>query len=314
MRPLVVINPSSRDFEAQARWPSMKARLQKAGPLQVVETVPDDAESRRLVAAALTEGCDRVVAIGGDGTVHMVVDVLMRTIHEGRPTLAVIPFGTANDVAKSFDLPLGAESELADIAIGDCTARLDVAEVVAQVAGEARRTHWVDSVTVGMDADILLARGRYRSLGGYTAYLAALAERSVQQKGLDVQVTVDGEVMNTRVFNIVVNNVPLYAGALRLPDAAADDGLLDVYLFNRRQYVSKVMSFAMKQLDVLELGVADLLEDITDNQRRTHGRSVALRLATPRQVQVDGEVFCEAEDLRCEVVGHLDVAVAGPGS
>jgi len=310
MRVLVVINPSSHDFEARSRWPSMKPRLETAGDLRVVETDPDDAETRHQILKALEEPTDRVVAIGGDGTVHLTVDAIMRSA--ARPSLGVIPFGTANDVAKSLNLPLHSEEELAAVAVGTCTGKMDIAEVTATVEGEVRQSYWIDSVTIGMDADILVARGKYRDLGGYAAYLAALAERSVQQKALDARVTVDGEVIDTRLFNIVVNNVPIYAGELRLPDSARDDGLLDVYMFNRRQYVSKVLSFAVKQLDLLELGVADLLEDITDNQEQTHGREITIRLASPRRVQVDGEVYGEAQEIRCAVVDQLEVAVAGP--
>jgi diacylglycerol kinase (ATP) len=314
MRFLVVINPSARDFEAQRRWPSMKARLERAAELTVVETSPDDAETKARVRQSLAAlSFARLVAIGGDGTVHLVVNALMEAGLPVLPELAVIPFGTANDVAKSLELPLGDPDALAEIACGPRTGALDICSVeAAGDQGQTRKVFWLDSVTIGMDADVLVARGRYRELGGYLAYAAALAERAVQQQSLDVRVTLDGNVVDARVFNIIVNNVPIYAGELRMPDSFGDDGQLDVYLFNRREYTSKLLSFAIRQADLLKLGINELLEDLTENQRTLHGRTVSIRLAMPRQVQVDGEVFSEANEIRCAVVGRLRVALPLP--
>ncbi|MCK6549394.1 hypothetical protein L6R52_26360 [Myxococcota bacterium] len=321
-RVLVVLNPSSRDFEAQARWPRLESILSSLAELDVVFTDRDDAVTRRTIAERLAaEPHDRVVAIGGDGTIHLVLNTMLSAgparLPDGASAapwlpaleLAVIPFGTANDVAKSLRLPLADLDQLARIAVGDRTGMLDVGRVRAVLDAHAESRFFVDAVTVGMDADVLAARGRYRGLKGYLAYVAALAERSVEQQSLDARLWIDDEIVDARLFNVVINNVPVYAGELELPDSALDDGLLDVYLFNRREYVSKLMTFAVRQVDVLDLGVGDLLDDITDNQRSHHGRRVRLRLAVPRRVQVDGELFGEANELECDLVAKLRVAV-----
>ena len=308
MRLLVVINPSARDFEAERRWPAMEARLRRVASVTVVSTAPDDAETSRRIRAALSDRPERVVAIGGDGTVHLVLNAVMSE-PGAPPELAVIPFGTANNVAKSLGLPLDDFDALADVAVGAKLAPLDVGRLEARLGGTARSSWWLDSITVGMDADVLEARAHHRGLGGYLAYAAALAERAIEQQSLDVRVTLDGRVIDTRVFNMIINNVPLYAGELRLPGSRGDDGLLDVYLFNRREYASKLLSFAIKQTDWLQLGLHELLEDLTENQREHHARTVHLRLASPRHVQVDGEVYGEADELRAEVTGQLRFAV-----
>jgi diacylglycerol kinase family enzyme len=292
----------------------MKLRLEKAGELTVVETEREDQRTKEKIKAALEAALfDRVVAIGGDGTVHLVVNALMDAGLAALPELGVIPFGTANDVAKSLGLPLDDPNRQAEIAAGSALGALDICSIETETGGKRHRAHWIDSVTIGMDADVLVARGRYRELGGYLAYAAAMAERAVQQQSLDTRVTIDGEVIDARVFNIIVNNVPVYAGELRMPGSKADDGLLDVYLFNRREYVSKLMTFAIRQADVLGLGVDQLLEDLTENQRTLRGREVTIRLAMPRQVQVDGEVFDEANELRCAISGRLRVALGTAG-
>lgn len=309
-RLLVVLNPSARDWDARRRWPRLEASLRRRASLTLLETEPDDARTIARVREALAHGVDRVVAIGGDGTVHLVLNALFGQKLHPIPQLAVIPFGTANDVARSLRLPLNDLRRLAAIAASDRTGLLDVPRIRATAPGrEPLERFWVDCVGVGMDADVVQARGHYRELGGYLAYAAALAERSLQQRSLDARLTIDGHVVEAHVFNVVINNVPVYAGSLELPEARRDDGLLDVYLFDRLEYGSKFLSFLTKKADVLGLGVHDFLEEITQNQRTFHGRSVRVQLERPRSLQVDGEALGEALVLECDVPGQIVVAV-----
>lgn len=307
-RVLVVINPSSSDFEADRRWPALEAILSRLADIRVVKTVPDDRETKELVSKALREERDRVISIGGDGTAHIVLNAILES-KSARPELAVIPFGTANDVAKSLRLPLGELERMAEIAVGENVGKLDVGRVRATRDDHVEERYFVDAVTVGMDADVLAARKNYRELGGYLAYAAALAERAVEQSSLDVRLTIDDKTLDTRVFNAIINNVPVYAGELEMPGSRRDDGKLDVYLFNRGEYASKLMSFAIKQVDILQLGVHELVEELTENQRTFHGREVKMRLASPRKIQVDGEVFGAAELIEADIAAQLTVAV-----
>lgn len=311
MKALVVINPSSRDFEAEKKWPALQSILTQLAEISVIRTDPDDEKTKVALEAELDREPQRVIAIGGDGTIHLVVNALLSN-KKGRriPELATIPFGTANDVAKSLSLPVDDPARLAEIAVGSKLGKLDIGHVLARAQGkELASLLFLDAVTIGMDADVLAARGNYRNLGGYLAYAAALAERAIEQQSLDVHIDVDKAGLDTRVFNVIINNVRIYAGELEMPGARNDDGMLDVYLFNRREYASKLVSIAVKQVDVLGLGVHELLEDITDNQRSYHGRHIALRLASPRRLQADGELLGEADEVICEVAGSLSIAV-----
>ncbi len=224
-RILTVLNPSAKDFEAEKRWPSIESRLSEKGSVHVLRTSTDAEETKAELRERIEEGVDRVLAIGGDGTVHLVINTLMSSRRRPLPELAVIPFGTANDVAKSLGLPLTDLEAMADIAAGDHLSKLDVAGVELRDSGKTVRScFFVDSVTIGMDADVVSARQSYRrQLKGYLSYLAALAERSVVQQSFDVHLVIDEQTIDTRAFNIIINNVPIYAGELRMPGSFADD-------------------------------------------------------------------------------------------
>ena len=310
MRLLVVMNPSARDFEAQKNWPAMEPLLRQGHTLEVVNTDPDDAKTRELVTQGLQRGCDRVVAIGGDGTVHMVASALMRAGLKTLPQLGVIPFGTANNVAKCLGVPMDDHATQARIAAGNRMRGLDIGRLKASKAGAVKEHFWVNCVSMGMDADIVSSRAQYRSMGKYLSYAAALAERTLEQRSMDARVVVDGKERHERLFNAIVMNVPLYAGALPMPGASQDDGKLDLYLFDRNEYASKVLSYVVRQTDVLQVGVGDLLEDLTRNQRDMHGRNITIKVAFPRALQVDGEAMGEADELVMDVAAQVQAAGA----
>ncbi len=304
------MNPSAHDFEARKRWPRLRPILEAHAAVTLLETEKDDERTLGSIRTRLASSdFTRVVAIGGDGTIHLVANAVATAGLAKPPELAVIPFGTANNVSKSLRLPGRDLDALAAIAVSDRLERLDLASVSATIAGRREERIWVNCLGVGMDADVVAARSHYRDLGGYLGYAAALAERSMEQRSLDARVTVDGVSFDDHAFNVVVANTKIYAGTLSLPGSKHDDGLLDVYLFDRLEYGSKVLSFAIKRADFLELGVSELLEEITRNQRKLHGRRVRIDLDSERRLQVDGEALGATRSFECHVMGRLEVAV-----
>src|SRR5205823_11429767 len=123
------------------------------------------------------------------------------------------------------------------------------------------------------------------------------------------RIELDGRAFDTHIFNVIVNNVPVYAGELEMPAARRDDGLLDVYLFDRNEYGSKFLSFLTKKADFLKWGIHDLIEEITQNQRTFHARSVLIELASSCQIQVDGEALGAVDRVECALAGKVRVAL-----
>jgi diacylglycerol kinase (ATP) len=312
LRVLAVLNPSAHDFEARRLWPRLEARLRAAvRSLAVVETEPHQGRTREKIRSAIARGPDRIVAVGGDGTFHDLVNGIGEAGFAQAPPLAIIPFGTANDLAKSLSLPLGDIDRLVAIALGPRLTGLDIVRVRA--SGESVKVDelWIDSLGVGIDADVVHARRYWRELGGYLGYAAALAERSFEQRSVRATVEVDGRrVEGIKVYNLVVKNIPVYAGVLNFREAIADDGKILVLLLDRVEYASKVVSWGLKSADVLGIGISEVLESITENQRSLSGHRARIELQRPMNLQIDGEPHGEVLELECEVVGRVRVASA----
>ncbi|MBI2566185.1 MAG: hypothetical protein HYV63_04025 [Candidatus Schekmanbacteria bacterium] len=309
MRLLVIMNPSAHDGEARRRWPQLERILRGQAQLTIVETEANEERTAERIRSELSAVVhDRVLAIGGDGTIRAVASAIWSAGGTRLPELAVIPFGTANDVARSLGLPLHDVERMAGIAVGHHLQQLDVARIRLRAPGLSADRIWLNCAGVGMDASIVASRQRYRELEGYLSYAAALVERSVEQRSVDVRIRVDDELLAAHVFNIVVTNVPVYAGALVLPGDRGD-GLLDLHLFDRVEYGSKLLSYAIKKMDILKLGVGEIADAVTGRPRTLHGRKIQLRFAFARAVQVDGDPMPAAAEVDCDIVGRLQVLV-----
>jgi YegS/Rv2252/BmrU family lipid kinase len=113
MKARVIVNPQANKGNCVRRWPHIKAELEKhMGPLSPADVVMTAARNHasELAREAAASGCERIISVGGDGTLNEVLNGL---IVDNRPiapniVLAQVPGGTSNELSRSFGhLPLG---------------------------------------------------------------------------------------------------------------------------------------------------------------------------------------------------------------
>ncbi|GLW55485.1 hypothetical protein Kpho01_34960 [Kitasatospora phosalacinea] len=191
-----------------------------------VRHLAGDAEDcgRAAAARALADGARLVAACGGDGTVTACAETLAGT----GATLLVVPCGTGNLLARNLGLPTDPETALAAALTGR-TRRIDLMRVEGDgLPARAAAT----MVGMGFDAAVMADTGRaLKRRLGWPAYLIAAA-RHLRDRRFPLTVTVDGAPpVRRQVRTAIVGNVGTLQGGVRLlPDAAPDDGLLDLVL------------------------------------------------------------------------------------
>ena len=106
---LAIYNPTAGRTRRSRAWSRVASELRRAGLHIDVATTQGAGDAADIAARAMREGCQRIMVAGGDGTVHEVVNGLMRgdaaRTADGRPTLVPLPLGTGNDWARSLRLP-----------------------------------------------------------------------------------------------------------------------------------------------------------------------------------------------------------------
>ena len=221
---LAVMNPVAGHGRAARAWPALAAALESLGVAVDLVTTRAPGEATRLVAEGVANGRRRVLAVGGDGTLHEVLNGMVGA--PGRMTLAVAPFGTGNDWARGHGIPRDAGAIAAMLSAGR-TIGHDVGEIDYRVESRRERRYFINLAGVGYDAYVLEnmpTRGP-RSL----AYLAGVVGGLLKYR--PALTTVDaGGVRRTGRYFAAFAAIGRYAGGGMqfAPCAKHDDGLVDL--------------------------------------------------------------------------------------
>ena len=292
-QPAVICNPTK---VSAAFADLVRARTAAAGwpePLWL-ETSEDDS-GRGATRQALAAGADLVVAAGGDGTIRAVADVLAGT----GVTMAVIPAGTGNLLARNLELPLNEPGGL-DVAVGGRTRDIDLIELT--VDGD-RHEHFAVMAGVGVDAAIMaeVDPGLKAAVGPAAYFLAA--GKALGRLPIPMEITIDqGRRRRRRAMLCLIGNVgTLPGGVVLIPDAEADDGHLDVYVASPhrlRHWLSLVLRVLTRR---------SRRDDQVDSWQ---GGRVLVQLREPESYQLDGDVAGECRTFEAVIrPGALRVCV-----
>jgi YegS/Rv2252/BmrU family lipid kinase len=233
-RTVVVVNPKSQGGKLGNRWSEVADTIGRAFPFdEAVTQGPGDAT--RLTREALRAGAERVVAIGGDGTVNEVVNGFFEdgTAAPIAPdaTFGLIPFGTGGDFRRTLGLPLDLADAAAVIA-RDHRRRLDVGKlgfIGHDGAPTTRMFANIASFGVSGVVDRLVNESGKR-LGGKLSFMIASVRATWSYKNQRVQLVFDGTTRTELSVNTVaVANGKFFGGGMKIaPDAELDDGTFDV--------------------------------------------------------------------------------------
>ena len=291
----VVLNPIKVEDVGQFRTivGTMAAEAGWSAPTWHYTSVEDPGTGQ--AAAASVAGADLVMVCGGDGTVREVCAELAGT---GIP-VGIIPAGTGNLLARNLAIPLYLRS-----AIDVCLNGQDRAIDMVDVSGDGLEdTHFM--VMAGMGFDAAIMEGVNEDLKrrvGWVAYVFS-GLKSLMFPAGRFEISVDGaEFTRHRARTVVVGNVGfLQAGLPLLPDAAIDDGLLDIVVLHPRNFFSWI-PLAWRVL---------LKRKHTDELvNRMTGRTVVIRAGADTPRQLDGDSVGPGRELSMECVhGRLLVRV-----
>jgi YegS/Rv2252/BmrU family lipid kinase len=269
MKILVVLNPVAGRGRAPRRSARLVRGLEERGhAVELFETrAPGDAGKR---ARAREGHVDRIVVVGGDGTLNEVVNGLA---DPASTPLAQLALGTANLLARELRLPRRPEL-LADLVDEGFLRRIDL--------GHADGRRFLLLVSAGFDAQVTgLLFDRERRLG-YRRYLRPILKALKDYHPPNLRVRLDGEAPLHGAL-VVVSNVRSYGGLFEVTERArCDSGHLDVCILRRgRARDLTRYAWAAWRRHISSLSDADLRS----------AREIRIDAAEPVAVQVDGDYW-----------------------
>jgi diacylglycerol kinase (ATP) len=222
----VLINPHAAGGRAAALIEPVRQWLASYAPESALVEADSVARSRAMLQC-LPLG-SRVVLIGGDGTVHHMLPVLLAH----RFTLGLVPMGSGNDTARALGVHGLTWVQALTHALNAPASVMDTGEFIV----ERRRVPFISSLAVGFDAAVgarvALAPQR---LTGMPRYLWATLAELKGLRNWPVKITVDGTLRHQgrALFASVLNTASYGSGMPAVPHARIDDGKLDLLVAGR---------------------------------------------------------------------------------
>jgi len=233
-----------------------------------------------LARAAGAQGCDLVVAAGGDGTVHEVINGLMQAPEKDRPALGIVPLGSGNDFAHILGVPDDPSQALQSCLSGQPHS-LDVGSVRDE---NDRLEYFNNTIGIGFDAVVTIRTRKITSIHGFMMYFVATMQTILRNfAAMDLHVETDRESWDQSTIMLTLGNGPREGGGFFVtPEAKLDDGLLN-YVTIRK----------ISRLTMLRL--------VPEVMKGTHARFKQVRMGScrkmtiasqqPLYVHCDGEIF-----------------------
>lgn len=215
--------------------------------------------------------CSKLIACGGDGTVHHTGNVAAKT----GAALGVIPIGSGNDFAELMDIPLSISDAFNRILAGE-VRRIDLIKV-----GGDLNCVCLNSAGIGLDGRANFYTNIYKRRLGKAGYIAGALRAIIKARSIAMEIRTDSNVIDKQLLMATVCNGRREGGSFWVaPDALPDDGLADVLLLEPTP-VSKILK------DLPAILRNGRFKRVHASRRRC--RSVEVTCAQPACIHVDGE-------------------------
>ena len=279
----LIVNPVSGRGYGRKACPLIRQCLSDLGAdFDLVQTGAPG-EAIRLARQALIDGFDTIVAVGGDGTSHEVVNGMMSGARGPIVgTLGCIPTGCGNDFAVMNGAPSDLE-EACRLIVAGKTRLVDIGRVTLD---DRITRHFDNTVGIGFDGLVTMEARKFKRLRGMALYLPVVVKTIfLTMHPPRVEIEFDGEVIRQKILMAVIANGPREGSSfLVAPGARYDDGLLDLTIADtmpRLQMLAMVPKF-MKGTHIHDSRVAT-----------KRARHLIVSSEDPLYIHVDGEVLCE---------------------
>ncbi|MDB5200334.1 MAG: diacylglycerol kinase [Chitinophagaceae bacterium] len=275
---LFVINPVS-GTKAKIAWePAIRnyfVNLQHSFDFFLLDG-KDDATSLKYWIEKLQP--ERVIAVGGDGTISLVAEQLLGK----NIVMGILPAGSANGMAKELDIPIDVNEALDIILNGvikPCdTIRINDKEICLHLSD------------LGFNAQLIkyFDQGNLRGKLGYFLKVFKVLWR---KRLMNVTIQTNKEEIKRRAFMVVIANASKYGtGALINPEGDLDDGLFEIVVVRRINFISVLKMFLQfKRFNPKKVELFRAESAVFTTTKKTH-------------FQVDGEYLGRVSNVKAEIL------------
>lgn len=229
----IILNPQSGEGKGTRVWErDLQPELTKQNIDYQLFVTQKTLHAVDLVEQAVAQGFHKIAAVGGDGTVHEVINGMMcqQNVSPNKLILACLPLGTGNDWVRTTHIPLKPAQSVALLRQGSPQLH-DIGTVSYMQNGEKHHRFFINIAGAGFDAFVAQRMGNRKRFGMFS-YLWHLASGMWKFSSQQVAIKTNENSTSIRpVFTIAVALCRYFGGGMKIaPTASPNDGLFDITL------------------------------------------------------------------------------------
>ncbi|MBL7960497.1 diacylglycerol kinase family lipid kinase [bacterium] len=291
----VVINPASNRGSGSKCEPEIRHWLDRQKIDHDVLVTTQSSEALPYVIEK-TYSHDVIVAAGGDGTVHEVINGMMQArVKNGKTdnmaALGVLPIGSGNDFVKMINIPVHLQK-----AFNILEQKKIMSVDVGQISVDGNHTRFFNNnIGVGFDAYVNYESIKIKHLRGVAIYLTAVLKSLFKYKPPFMRVDIGGEKFSRNILMLTIGNGKCSGGGFYItPNAKIDDGFFDVCAIDAMGK-GRMLSSLVKVMKGAHLNVAGVM------LRRATEVEIHSDEALP--IHADGEVVTlDAHEIKLKII------------
>lgn len=279
----VIVNPTSGNGISKKLWPKIENELLAHKFEFKVAFTEHEEHSKELVQNALNQGFIKFISVGGDGSLHNIVNGIFNTptVDYRMIKLGVIPIGTGNDWVRNYKIPINYRKAIKIIKDEHCYKQ-DIGKI--SLLNSNTSIYFNNIAGIGFDGHVVNKVHKYKYLG-FLAYITGALLSLISFKRKNLQIEFNETTISDKSLMLLIGIGKYSGGGMQLTEnVKSNDGLFDIsYIKNVSlwyliKHIGKVFNGKVTQLPII-------------NTYKTTGIKVSFNTEEEIYIQADGELL-----------------------
>lgn len=279
---LFIINPNAGQGKKEKLINIIEKKLKSKYSYEIFSSADPEQAYEEILQKGIK--FNRVVAVGGDGTLQLLLEGVIKS---GGNNIGIIPAGTGNDLIRALGIPSDIEGAL-DYLLDNEGKDVDV--------GRVNNRYFLNIASLGFDAEVVVNHTKFKKLGfRKSSYILAVFYTMLHYRKKKLKVEIDGKLYEENMVITAIGNGTHYGGGLPiLPMALVDDGYFHIII------IKDLSNLGLFLLFPLLFFKKHLL--LTKYVEIIKGKRVKVFLEDEKNLNLDGEIFQEKSSLDFEIL------------
>ena len=235
----LIANPTAGNGNFSKQWKEIQLHLKRKNIEYFFAFTKHSNHEIDLVQNAIKKGFRNIISVGGDGTLHNVVNgiMLQRYVKTSDITIAIIPLGTGNDWIKTYNIPNNIKK-----AIHIISKKTTLLQDIGKITSDNKLTYFNNVAGLGYDGYIVYKLKSLKKLGGISYLLAGIYGLLFYKKSI-FKIIFNDKIIETNCLMTIIGICKYSGGGMQFTkDVDTTDGLLDITIAKNLTFLDLVLN------------------------------------------------------------------------